>query len=514
LGPPWCSGCHTRRAVSAHRWCGIPNTRASPGTVAVPGGFHGHPVALPVLKPGCQSVPVRLGEPPEPVLQRWACQVSPSPIGSSLPSTSVGSSPPPSPAVPSPPQRGVSVSSTQSWLRSSTPVLQRPQVVVATCSRDVSQDVSADSTASRSVPPSGCPFRSKSTGKALCSALQMQAHEIAGLEEQIQSMWQSLPRTQDNGRRDFTSPRTATPSQTLSPRSEPDVESAVLMDSSVRTLTKLDCETPFELSDSSKAPSILSGDRSSRSSAQASSSGGEQELVVEMLSTEDTATVPVNQSWDYPLSKEEKQLRLTHLFDQELTAVVEEYNNLVRRVSVDGAQPRHLRCSSMEPKLSRCSSMGRQHSRCNLGRLQRCASLGPQPCGSSRRFDGSPCGTDQSELHGVQQLKSMCSSMEPKLSRCSSMGRQHSRCNLGVLKRCASLGPQPCGAPRELQEVQQLKNMCRLAQHQHCRESHVLDVAKVEEAMQLLGAAHESDDSSVETSQCTARIQVSEICSS
>jgi hypothetical protein len=44
-------------------------------------------------------------------------------------------------------------------------------------------------------------------------------------------------------------------------------------------------------------------------------------------------------SWEYPLTKSEKQLLYTRLCDQERASVVRDYNRLVRRVSVGGDRP-------------------------------------------------------------------------------------------------------------------------------------------------------------------------------
>jgi len=58
-------------------------------------------------------------------------------------------------------------------------------------------------------------------------------------------------------------------------------------------------------------------------------------------SLEDESFVPKHclQSWEYPLSKSEKQLLYNRLCDQERAAVVRDYKRLVRRVSVSGAKP-------------------------------------------------------------------------------------------------------------------------------------------------------------------------------
>lgn len=79
---------------------------------------------------------------------------------------------------------------------------------------------------------------------------------------------------------------------------------------------------------------------------------------------ESLARVPIRQAWDFPLSRDEKRLRLAHLFDQERVAVTRECRTLQRRLSAscDGRRGRRSSTSSF-------SSRDVGSRRCSVGSL-------------------------------------------------------------------------------------------------------------------------------------------------
>jgi len=72
---------------------------------------------------------------------------------------------------------------------------------------------------------------------------------------------------------------------------------------------------------------------------------------------ENIPRIPIRQAWDFPLSTEQKRLRLAYLFDQERVAVSQECRTLRRRLSAscDGRRSLRSSLSSRDSGSRRCS---------------------------------------------------------------------------------------------------------------------------------------------------------------